>query len=125
MKLEKCNLCDSDQIRFASNSEIYGREYGNGMCFICDGCGGFVGCHDDGRSLGIIANQEMRELKKKCHALFDPLWKTRKVLKRSDAYYKLSRQLGIKMKDCHFGHFDTDMLNKSLSIMSNDLWFLE
>jgi len=124
MKLKSCNLCGSEKLRRTSNAEVYGKVYGNGKCIICDGCGGYVGCHDSGRSLGLIANKEMRRLKSKCHAMFDPIWKSRKV-SRSHAYVLLAQKLDIEVKDCHFGHFDIDMLNKSISVLSSADWFLK
>lgn len=123
--IKDCNICSGTSVRSARNSEIYGREYGNGMCFICDDCGAFVGCHPDGKPLGILANKEMRELKKQCHALFDPVWKDKKLLKRNEVYYRLSKRLGIEQKDCHFGHFDIPMLEKALEVLRVQYWYVE
>lgn len=122
--VEICNICGGDQVRKTSNSEIYGREYGNGMCFLCDDCGAFVGCHPDEKPLGILSDSEMREKKKQCHALFDPIWKSKK-LSRKDCYYRLSKKMGIDFKDCHFGHFDNEKLDKALSILNINFWYVE
>lgn len=62
----------------ASNATIYGREYGNGIAWICErfpACRGYVGAHPDGRPLGTIVDQETKKLRMKVHALIDPLWK--------------------------------------------------
>ncbi|MFB5268120.1 zinc-finger-containing protein [Paenibacillus enshidis] len=41
----------------------------------------YVGVHDGTDiPLGRLANRELRELKKQCHALFDPVWKNKKRL---------------------------------------------
>jgi len=112
-----CPYCGSEVIK-TTNDKVYGRIYGNGMIYMCinNKCNSYVGCHNTGEPLGIIANAELRALKVEAHSLFDPFWKSRKM-KRWKAYQKLSSQLKIKMKDCHFGHFDEEMLLKSIEIL--------
>lgn len=123
-KIDVCNICNGSNVRKTSNAEIYGREFGNGMCFLCDDCNSYVGCHPDGRSLGILSNYEMREKKKQCHALFDPIWKSKKV-KRGDLYETLSTLLKIEKKECHFGWFDIDLLDQSIEVMSKQFWYVQ
>lgn len=118
----QCNICGSDEIRKTKNDEIYGRIYGRGDIFLCDNCRSYVGCHPDGRPLGLLANREMRDLKVKCHSLFDPIWKNKEV-PRGKLYGRLSNILKINKKDCHFGHFDVDMLNECLSIFQDEDWY--
>lgn len=112
---KECPYCKSEVIK-TTNDKIYGKKYGNGMCFMCTGCDSYVGCHDDGRPLGIIANKELRDLKRKAHSLFDPYWKTGKM-KRKSAYRKLARQLEIPVNDCHFGHFNKGKLIQAIDII--------
>ncbi|WP_408893481.1 zinc-finger-containing protein [Paenibacillus taichungensis] len=97
-----CSYCSCDVI-YTSNSVIYGKEYGNGRVYKCTGCDAYVGVHT-GTSipLGRLANKELRQLKKKCHTLFDPAWKSKKV-KRRQAYSILAFKLGIPVNECHFG----------------------
>lgn len=115
-----CNLCGG-RVIYCSNSKIYGREYGSGRCYLCTNCGSYVGTHKPRPrdAMGILANQEMRELKKECHALFDPLWKgkSKSNKKRNDLYFWLSKQLGIPRNDCHFGYFGTDTLKSAKQIL--------
>lgn len=120
-----CPFCNS-QVELMSNSVIYGREYGNGVCYKCINCDSYTGVHDkpknngDYIALGLIANREMRELKKQCHAIFDPVWKENKdKIKRKHTYFYLADHLEIEMKDCHFGHFDLEILQKSLIILED------
>ncbi len=111
----KCPFCGGD-IRYVSNAEIYGKEYGNGKCYLCKKCDAYTGTHNDTNiALGIIANKEMRELKKQCHGIFDNLWHNRK--ERNELYYKLSKLMNIDRRHCHFGHFDTEELEKALQIL--------
>jgi len=101
---------------FTTNDKVYGKIYGNGKVYMCTNCDAYVGCHKNGEPLGILANKELRRLKKQAHALFDPIWKSR-TEKRGLLYKKLAKQLDIETKDCHFGHFEKNMLLKSISII--------
>ena len=119
IKFEKhpkiCPFCGG-KIEYTSNSVIYGREYGNGKCYLCKSCDAYTGVHNGTNiALGIIANKEMRKLKKKCHEIFDKLWKNNK--QRNDLYYRLSKLMNIDRKHCHFGHFDTEELKQALEIL--------
>ncbi|MBQ7818518.1 MAG: hypothetical protein IJ341_02355 [Bacteroidales bacterium] len=111
-----CNLCGGE-VEFISNSLIYGKPYGSGYCYYCTSCGAYVGTHKPRPkdALGILANNEMREMKKKCHAIFDTMWTSHK--ERSKQYAWLAKRLGIKVQDCHFGHFDLETLNLAYTIL--------
>lgn len=122
----KCNICGGKVI-YTSNSVIYGKEYGSGKCYYCTNCGAYVGTHipRPEEAFGILANEEMRKMKKKCHNLFDKLWEnecnnTRKHLARRRAYRELAERLNIPVQECHFGYFDMDMLNKAYVILKGD-----
>lgn len=122
-KPKKCPYC-SHEVVLTSNKEIYGQEYGNGKCYLCHNCGASVGTHNGPRNrpLGILATKEMKVLKKACHDLFDIPWKTRKI-SRGRCYSIMAEKLGIETNDCHFGHFETPRLLKSLEILSNPSWY--
>lgn len=115
-----CNLCGGDVI-FTSNAVIYQREYGSGMAYLCTKCGAYVGTNktkpDD--ALGILANKEMRNMKMKCHDIFDRRWKNARNRKKARfrAYQWLSRKLNIPISECHFGYFDMDTLKKAYDIL--------
>ena len=110
-----CPFC-SGKVEYTSNSEIYGIEYGNGKCYLCKKCDSYVGVHTGTDiALGIMANKEMRQLKKQCHNIFDKLWKNGK--ERNQLYYKLSKLMSIDRKHCHFGHFDIEELEQALKIL--------
>ncbi|OUA88442.1 hypothetical protein BK706_17350 [Bacillus thuringiensis serovar leesis] len=119
---KQCPFCNRDVV-FTSNKELYGKEYGNGKCYLCRNCKASVGTHNGTtQPLGVMANKEMKVLKKACHDLFDYVWISRK-LSRGRAYSILADQLGILPKDCHFGYFQIDMLIKSITILSDSSWY--
>jgi len=113
-----CPYCNSPVI-FTSNEEIYGRRYGNGMCYKCTKCDSYVGVHTGTKiPLGRLANKELRELKKECHSLFDPVWQKNKNIARGTAYKRLAELLEISVNECHFGWFDKETLCGAKEIMS-------
>ena len=52
-----CRYCGSPVV-FTSNAEIYGKEYGNGKCFLCRKCKAYVGVHTETQ----IKNETLEEL---------------------------------------------------------------
>lgn len=116
LRPSKCNLCGG-RVVYISNEKVYGRQYGSGYCYYCENCRAYVGTHKVApkEALGILANEEMRKMKMKCHDLFDAMWETPQERKRM--YNWLSQKLGIKVDDCHFGYFDLEMLSKAYKIL--------
>ncbi|MBQ9658056.1 MAG: hypothetical protein IJV31_04725, partial [Clostridia bacterium] len=92
-----CRYCGNEVV-FTSNAEIYGREYGNGKCYLCRRCRAFVGVHTGTIiPLGTLANDELRNARKQAHNEFDKLWKgpTRKMT-RYNAYSWLAKEMNLK-----------------------------
>lgn len=124
---KKCDVCNSLNVRYTTNDEIYGRIYGNGGCYLCDDCKSYVGVHDtkNKKPLGRLATKEMRLLKMKCHDKFDPLWRNANF-KRKDCYGYLAEKLDLRLRETHFGWFDIEYLNKALEVLENttynDIW---
>ena len=117
-----CPYCNHDVV-LTSNKELYGREYGNGKCYLCRNCKASVGTHPGGKKpLGILATKEMKVLKKCCHDLFDPIWKSKKI-GRGELYQKLADKLQIEKSDCHFGHFETTRLLQAINLMVSPGWW--
>lgn len=80
--------------------------------YSCASCDAYVGCHWDGATpLGRLADEELRKAKSTAHAIFDPLWKSRKI-SRGMAYGWLAKTMGIPKSKCHIGMFDVDQCNK-------------
>ena len=81
---KKCNICGGLVI-YTNNNLIYGKSYGSGKCYLCTQCGSYVGTHEPRptEALGLLADSQMRTLKKKCH--FRRIlelwfqWKTKKI----------------------------------------------
>jgi len=63
----------------------------------CATCGNFVGCHHKTKKrtepLGCIPTQELKEARKKLHALIDPIWQSGKM-NRGELYKAISRNIG-------------------------------
>lgn len=118
---EKCPFCGG-RVIITSNKNLYGKQYGNGMCLMCTSCKASVGVHDNGNALGILANREMKILKRTCHALFNEVWRTR-TLDRDEAYGIFAEKLNIERRECHFGYFDTHMLLNAINILSKPGWY--
>jgi hypothetical protein len=95
----------------------------------CQFCDAYVGCHGNTwEPKGTLANLQLRRLRSKCHAVFDPRWKptTGKInreiasAKRQKEYAWLANQLGISVQECHFGMFNVDMCRKVLKLFGCD-----
>lgn len=121
-----CPYCNH-LVVLTSNKEIYGKEYGNGRCYLCRKCGASVGVHGGPKGitpLGILATKEMKVLKQCCHDLFDHIWKSKRI-GRGELYRRLAERLDIDVKDCHFGHFETSRLLQAIELMSKPYWWRE
>lgn len=79
--------------------------------------------------LGRLADAELRDWKKRAHAVFDPLWKARAEKRKreeGDKYYDgrsrgvgykwLAGQLGIEVKECHIGMFDVETCKRVVEV---------
>lgn len=124
LKPTKCNICGKKTVIYTSNKVIYGKEYGSGKCYYCTNCGAYVGTHKPrpDEALGLLATKEMRDMKMRCHDLFDAMWRNIENKKeqhkaRNKAYKRLARELNIPVEECHFGWFDMNMLTKAYDIL--------
>lgn len=116
---KNCNICKGvNTVVHTTNDKIYGgKKYGSGYCYLCTNCGAYVSTHKPRpkEAMGILANKQMRDMKMKCHDLFDTMW--RNPQERRKKYSELASKLGIPVSECHFGYFDMDMLNKAYNIL--------
>lgn len=116
LRPKKCNICGG-KVEYIPNKFIYGKPYGSGFCYHCCQCGAYVGTHTirPKEAFGILANEEMRKMKMKCHDLFDRLWSTPQ--QRHKCYKWLANELNIPVEDCHFGYFDLETLKMAYEIL--------
>ena len=100
------------------SSVVYGKSYG--MIYLCKPCDAYVGLNKmTGKSLGRLANKELREAKIQAHYWFDQIARTGLINKiyrkfipntpsRQKAYIWLSMKLNIPVDKCHIGMMDVD-----------------
>lgn len=60
-----------------------------------------------------LVSAEVHELRKRAHAVFDPIWKEGQM-PRSEAYRQLSIETGIKRKKCHIAMMNVNDLKKTI-----------
>lgn len=115
-KPEICRYCGGKVI-FTSNSEIYGKEYGNGKCFLCTNCRAYVGVHTETLTpLGTLANNELRKWRHKTHIVFDTMWKNNKM-KRNDAYKWLAEKMSLTKDECHIALFEVEQCKQAIKLV--------
>jgi hypothetical protein len=108
-----CPYCDSPAV-LVDSKEIYGgKSYG--LVWLCRPCRAWCGVHKGShRPLGTLANGTVRELRKKAHATFDPIWKSR-LLTRKQAYQRLAEAMGIEYMLCHIGMMQKDECHRAIA----------
>lgn len=113
-----CPYCNKPA-KYGPNEEFYGRRYGRSyMCYYCKPCGAYVGTHNNtDKPLGTMANKELRDWRRKAHAVFDPIWKSRKM-KRQDAYRWLYNKTG---RWIHMGESDIETCKLVVETVSSGL----
>lgn len=103
MQGQICPYCKSPT-KLIDSKEVYGTHYG--YLWICRPCDAYVGCHPNTkRSLGRLANKELREVKKLAKEAFNELWKDG-YMKRGQAYRWLSKAMELPEDQTHFGMFN-------------------
>lgn len=114
-----CPVCGGRASFLLESSSVYGRDFG--PLFICSNfpkCDARVGAHRNTlKPKGTLAGANLRELRKKCHDLFDPLWRSGE-LDRSEAYRLLAKAMNITTKQAHIAMFTEDDCRHLLSILT-------
>lgn len=84
--------------------------------YICHPCDAYVGCHPHStKSLGRLANKELRKLKSEAHSLFDPVWKSG-LMTRKSAYKELANRMQIDVNLCHIGMFNEEQCRQVIAL---------
>jgi hypothetical protein len=108
MKVYCCECKKEIEPRLKTGAQMYPhREDLYKLLFLqCIKCKNFVGVHKGTTNpLGVIANQEIKNMRKKIHAVLDPIWKSGKI-KRNELYKQLSDFLGWKYHTANIKSMD-------------------
>lgn len=118
----KCRYCGSDVV-LTSNSEIYGKEYGNGKCYLCRNCKAFVGIHTGTTiPLGTLANNDLRKARNNAHKEFDKLWKQpTRIMSRYAAYKWLSNKMNLRIEETHIAWFEIEQCEKVIELVKEKI----
>jgi len=100
----KCNYCWNN-CNWVENKEIYWKNYWKSyMIYLCKKCDAYVWCHNNTKTpLWILANKELRELRKKSKTLFiekELWWNWNCGKKLKDKWYLKLKE--IFWKEFHF-----------------------
>lgn len=109
-----CPYCDKETDYIDSSIVYNGVSYG--MIYYCKDCDAYCGVHKGSdRSLGRLANSELRQAKKMAHYYFDQIWKN-KMMSRTKSYKWLSEQIGTEKEYTHIGMFNVDQCLKTVEV---------
>ena len=114
----KCPDCNGNVV-YGKMTDFGLKSFQSGKCYYCTNCGAYVGTHQNRpkEALGRLADGKTRHMRMMCHKEFDKHWESTVVMNR--LYYRLSKELGMKKEDCHFGYMDYEQLNHAYQIMLN------
>ena len=126
-----CPYCTKPAKYLPSSATIYhGHDYG--PVYACLPCDAWVGCHPGtDKPLGRLADAELRAMKMRTHAAFDPIWKARferknvidprykKGMARGGRYKVLAELMGIPRNECHIGMFDVARCQRAIEICNS------
>lgn len=88
-----------------------------GKYYLCRRCRASVGCHRySTEAMGRLATAELRDLRRRAHAVFDLIWKDRHKPSRYNAYSWLSLRLGKPRHLVHMAYFDETDCRRVISI---------
>ena len=110
--ISKCPYCPGKPQLAKFGNPLYPYKEDFLPVWICPDCKAYVGCHPKSyRPKGFLANQEFRTLRKKAHALFDPIWKNRQM-HRGKAYKRMAEILNILPDHAHISQLSIPQLKK-------------
>lgn len=123
-----CPYCGRPAVFQPTSAHLYsGQDWG--PVYECAPCKAWVGCHKNGagrQPLGVPANQATRELRKRAHAVFDPLWAAKmrrdgcsKSAARTAAYTWLAGHLGIPASECHISWMVDERLRQTIELCAH------
>lgn len=90
----------------------------------CEQCDAQVGCHNSGdhkwKPFGPLANRPLRQLRKKAHAAFDPIWQSG-VMTRKEAYDWMADRLKLSRDQAHIGMLSEEQCERLMILSENVL----
>ena len=99
----ECPKCRST-VDLVNHAEIYGKEYGWPLLYLCCGCGARVGTHPGTDiPLGTLADERTIKARRETHELLDGLWRSNPDRLRSRVYAALNQLMGSQI---HIGWLD-------------------
>lgn len=104
-----CPYCNR-RAKLEDSAIVYQRSYG--PIWHCAPCAAFVGVHRNSpvyAPLGTLANAELRALRRRTHAAFDPIWQSG-TMRRGEAYGWLADRMGLAV--AHVGEFDLEQCRR-------------
>lgn len=116
---EECRYCGGE-VRQVSQKEFYGQSYGGGSLYVCYECNARVGTHDGSSDpLGLLANQELLDLRKKVHELFDPMWRENGTSRQEAYEFFFGSMLGLPEHRQHVGMLTKEECEKAIRILED------
>lgn len=110
----KCGECGS---RMLLKSGEYGLFY---SCIRYPACRGVHSAHQNsGKPMGIPANRETIEWRKKAHAVFDPYVK-KWFTNRREGYKFLQTTMGMTPSEAHISKFNIEQCQKLIGIIEKN-----
>lgn len=99
--------------QLVDDSEVYDQSYGNKIYRCPIHLNMRVGCHDDGKPYGSLADYGTSSFRGKLHTVFDPIWQSG-LMTRSGAYQWLADEMGLTRETCHFGMFNKTQCRRAM-----------
>lgn len=109
--------------KLVNGAQLYAREeLAHLKFYLCAPCGAYVGTHrGTEKALGSLANRELRSLRNKTHAAFDPLWigykyVERRRIARTKAYAWLGKCMGLRPDETHIAMFNEEQCKLAIQL---------
>lgn len=118
-----CRYCGPNTPVFlVSNSEIYGREYGEWpYAYKCESCDSYIGVHPHTDiPLGTLADADLRKARKENKPFFLDVQKKRRWT-RKQAYAWLAGKMAKPISECHWGWFEVYECERAGEICRKEL----
>lgn len=108
--LKKCRYCFSKVYCVGYGQKGYPYRANYGYVWLCPECKAKVGTHKGTkRPLGFPGDQQMQQLRKEAHSLFDPIWQ-KKEMRRKEAYARMAEYLEISIDEAHISQLEQEQL---------------